>query len=45
MGQSRLRNLAIMNIERGTVRNIVATEMDKLVDYFGVQKKRDILFY
>ena len=45
MGQSRLRNLAIMNIERGTVSNIVATEMDKLVDYFGVQKKRDILFY
>ena len=45
MGQSRLRNLAIMNIERETVVNVVANEMDKLVDMFGSSKRRDMLFF
>ena len=45
MGQSRLRNLAIMNIERKTVTNVVASEIEKLVDSFGAGKKRDMLFF
>ena len=45
MGQSRLRNLAIMNIERKTVTNVVASEIEKLVDNFGAGKKRDMLFF
>ena len=46
MGNLRnLRNLAIMNIERETVVNVVANEMDKLVDIFGSSKRRDMLFF
>ena len=34
-----------MNIERKTVTNVVASEIEKLVDNFGAGKKRDMLFF
>ena len=45
MGQDRLNNLAIININRAVSNLVVHTQMDEMIDTFGRRKNRDSMFF
>ena len=41
MGQQRVSNIALINIERAYVDSVVNNDMDRIIDIFGRQNGRD----
>ena len=41
MGQQRVSNIALINIERAYVNSVVNNDMDDIIDIFGRRKGRD----
>ena len=45
MGQDRLNNLAIINIERAASNRVLQLQMNEIIDTFGRRKNRDSLLF
>ena len=45
MGQQRLSNIALINIERAYTNSAVNNDMDRIIDIFGRQNDRDSCFF
>ena len=45
MGQDRLHDLAIINVERAYTNEVIDNYMDKIIDTFGERKGRKSLFF
>ena len=45
MGQQRVSNIALINIERAYVNSVVNNDTDRIIDIFGRQNGRDSYFF
>ena len=45
MGQQRVRNIALINIERGYANSVVNNDKDRIIDIFGRRNGRDSYFF
>ena len=45
MGETRLSNLALLNIERSYVNRVIHESMDLIIDTFGKRKLRNMYFF
>ena len=44
MGEKRLANIALINIEREHANRVIKKDMERMIDIFGKQKGRDVYF-
>jgi len=45
MGQKRVSNIALINIERAYANSVVNNDMDRIIDIFGRRNGRDSYFF
>ena len=45
MGQQRVSNIALINIERAYANSVVNNDMDRIIDIFGRRNRRDSYFF
>ena len=45
MGQHRVGNIALINIERAYANSVVNNDMDRIIDTFGRRNGRDSYFF
>ena len=45
MGQTRLSNLALLNIERHYANEVLKNDMQQMIDTFGQKNNRDCYFF